>query len=64
VQVSRRGHPQEPDTPDSVAAKFRDNAGRVLPPQTVEKLYAAAMAVDTHSDIAPLMALTVPVGAG
>ncbi|MCR9175186.1 MAG: MmgE/PrpD family protein [Alphaproteobacteria bacterium] len=63
VQVSRKGHPGEVDTPGAVAAKFRDNAGRRLPPDAVEALFSKVITVDSQADMTALLALTSPVGA-
>ena len=37
-------------------AKFRDNAGRVLPPERVAAIERAALSLDELSDVSSLMA--------
>lgn len=57
--LSRRGHPQEADTPAAIDAKFTDCAGRALAPDRVTRLAAAIAGVEALPRIADLVSLSV-----
>ncbi len=59
-QVSRKGHPEEPDTPAAVEAKFRNNAGRLLSEHRIEAVLLKTLSIESQSGIDSLTALTVP----
>jgi 2-methylcitrate dehydratase PrpD len=50
-----RGGAARPLEPQAIVAKFRDNAGRVLPTVRVEAIKRAALSLDDLSDVAHLM---------
>ena len=45
-----------PIEPESIVAKFRDDAGRVLPPARVAAIEQAALSLDELPDVSVLMA--------
>jgi hypothetical protein len=52
-----RGGPARPLPPEAIVAKFRGNAGLVLPPARVAALEAAALGFDRLDDVGALIAL-------
>jgi 2-methylcitrate dehydratase PrpD len=50
-----RGGAARPIEPEAIVAKFRDNAGRVLPPARVAAIEQAALSLDELSDVSALM---------
>jgi 2-methylcitrate dehydratase PrpD len=55
-----RGGPDAPLTPGEVAAKFRGNAGLVLPPAQVDAAMRAVDALATGAPLADLLASLTP----
>jgi hypothetical protein len=56
-EESQRGGPDRPIPPDEMIAKFRDNAGRLLPPSRVAALEDAVLGMERARDLRPLLAL-------
>ena len=51
-----RGGAARPIEPEAIVAKFRDNAGRGLPPARVAAIEQAALSLDKLPDVSVLMA--------
>ena len=51
-----RGGAARPLEPGAIVAKFRDNAGRALPPDRVAALEKAALSVDSLDNVGTLLA--------
>jgi 2-methylcitrate dehydratase PrpD len=56
--LTNRGGPDNPLSDAELAAKFTDNAARVLPADAVEDVRAAASALDSLTDLADLLVPT------
>jgi 2-methylcitrate dehydratase PrpD len=56
-EESQRGGPERPISADEVIAKFRDNAGRLLPPLRAAALENAVLGMERLRDLGPLLAL-------
>jgi hypothetical protein len=56
-EESQRGGPDRPIARDEVIAKFRDNAGRLLPPPRVAALERSVLGMGRAPDLGPLLAL-------
>ncbi len=52
-----RGHHTNPDTPRMVAGKFRENAGRLLPPAQLERILDAVDGLDRGTSVRTLVDL-------
>lgn len=53
--LANRGGPKNPLSFDELATKFRDNAGRVLPAEAVERLSATCAGLDALPDVTVLL---------
>ena len=52
-----RGGAARPLEPGAIVAKFRDNAGRAVPPGQVEVIERAALSLDALPNVSALMIL-------
>ncbi|MEK6666242.1 MAG: MmgE/PrpD family protein, partial [candidate division NC10 bacterium] len=57
VEPFNRGSAENPLRPDEIVAKFRRNAGRVLPPSRVSALETAALGLERSASLRSLLAL-------
>jgi len=61
--LTTRGGPQRPLSFEELTAKFRDNAGRVLPADQTERLAAACRRLEDCTDLGGLLAPLTAVDA-